>query len=586
MNSVLYKTKTITRFLPAALLFLFVMFFLYCFTDYIFFYQEKSSLFQVSFSFLKQHFERPGGFLVYLGKLQIAFYYYPLLGALLVSVEIFLIVWLISRIGKQLGAENFLFVPFLAGALLFYLQTNYQYQAINNLGFLVQLLLFIGLIHSKPKYQWWIVILLPVIYFMFGSYSYLLLGLSTIYFLYQKSWLKLALSWISLAVFFWIGKQLLFFYTTDSLLVFPFSVTAIGGKVVLFGFTALQLMFVPALAQIRLKAIERLKIRSIKLVNFSLYLILVLLAVAVFQNIDEKSKHYFQAEKLFCEQKYNELIRYNFNEPTTNKLTLFLNNLALAETGRLGDSFFKFRQSDDGSTLFFKWQNINQYIRLGGYYYYAIGVVNEAQRWAYEYTVIYGYTPETLKMLIKTELIKGNYKTAKKYISILDRSLFYKDDARHFRKFLNNDEAVWSDKELGQKKQQDTKLDFFIKSDTPWLNLLPVLDADSNNPIALQYELSWLMLQKDMKGIVNLLPAMENAGFKNIPKNVEEAVVTYKMLGVGEMPKLKRLQIDPQTEQRFQRYYQIYQQNQSNKRKAQIALREFADTYWYYVFFN
>ncbi|WP_319503056.1 DUF6057 family protein [uncultured Draconibacterium sp.] len=586
MNSFLHKAKTIIHFLPVALLFLFVTFFLYSFTDYIFFYQEKSSLFQVSFSFLKQHLDQPGGFLVYLGKLQIAFYYYPLVGALLMGVEIFLIVWLISQIGKQLGVENFLFVPFFAGAFLFYLQTNYQYQAINNLGFLVQLLLFLGFIHSKPKYQWWIVILLPVIYFLFGSYSYLLLGLSTIYFLYQKNWLKLALSWIGFVVFFWIGKEFLFFYTTDSLLVFPFSVTAIGGQVVLFGLAILLFLFVPVFAKIRIDLIERIKFRQFKLAGLSPYLILVLLAVAVFQNIDEKSKHYFHAEKLFYEQKYDELIRYNFNEPTSNKLTLFLNNVALAETGRLADSFFKFRQSDDGSTLFFKWQNINQYICLGGYYYYAIGVVNEAQRWAYEYTVINGYTPETLKMLIKTELIKGNYKTAEKYILILDRSLFYKDEARHFRNFLNNDAAVWSDKELGQKKQQDTKLDFFVKSDMPWLNLLPVLDADSKNPVALQYELSWLMLQKDMKGIVNLLPAMENAGLKKIPKNVEEAVVTYKLLRVGEMPELKRLQINPQTEQRFQRYYQIYQQNQSNKRQAQNALREFADTYWYYVFFN
>ncbi|WP_321344058.1 DUF6057 family protein [uncultured Draconibacterium sp.] len=586
MNSVLHKTKIINRFLPAGLLFLFATVFLYSFTDYIFFYQEKSSLFQVSFAFLKQHLDQPGGFLEYLGQLQSAFYYFPFVGAVIVSLEILLIVWLLSRIGKKLGAEQFLFMPFLIGALLFYLQINYQYQAINNLGILVQLLLFWGLIKSKPKYQWWIVFVLPIIYFLFGSFSYLLLGLSTIYFLQQKSWLKLALSWISLAVFFWIGKEYMFFYTTDSLLVFPFSTTVIGGQVVLFGLTVLLLLLIPVFAKIRIKAIERITIKKIKLAGFSPYLILLLLLIAAFQNIDEKSKHYFHAEKLFYEQKYDELIRYNFNEPTTNKLTLFLNNVALAETGRLGDSFFNFPQSNDGSTLFLKWQNIGQYLQFGGYYYYAIGVINEAQRWAYEYSVIYGYTPETLKMLIKTELIKGNYRTAEKYISILERSLFYKDDASYFRKFLNNDAAVLSDEELGRKKQQDTKLDFFVKSDTPWLNLLPVLNADPNNPVALQYELSWLMLQKDMKGIVELLPALENAGLKKIPKNVEEAVVTYKLLRVGEMPELKKLQIDPQTEQRFQRYYQIYQQNQANKRKAQIALRDFADTYWYYVFFN
>ncbi|WP_163323987.1 DUF6057 family protein [Draconibacterium mangrovi] len=586
MNSVPKKTKAITRFFPAVLLFLFATVFLYRFTDYIFFYQEKSSLFQTGFSFLQQHLERPGGFLEYLGKLQIAFYYYPLVGALIVSTQILLIVWLISGIGKKLGAENFLFAAFLMGALLFYLQTNYQYQAINNLGILVQLLLFVGLIQSKPKSEWRVVILLPVIYFLFGSFSILLLGITTVYFLLQKSWVKPALSWFCFAVFFWIGKEFLFFYTTESLLVFPFSVTTIGGQVVLFGLVILLLLFVPVFVRFRINLIERIKIRQLKLAMFSPYLILALLAVVAFQNIDEKSKHYFHAEKLFYEQKYDELIRYNYDDPTNNKLTLFLNNVALAETGRLADSFFKFRQSDDGSTLFLKWQNVNQFIRLGGYYYYAIGVINEAQRWAYEYKVIYGYTPETLKMLIKTELIKGNYRTAEKYITILDRSLFYKEDARNFRKFLNDDAAVWSDEELGKKKQQDSKLDFFVKSDMPWLNLLPVLDADSNNPMALQYELSWLMLQKDMKGIVELLPALENAGLKKIPKNVEEAVVTYKLLRVGEMPELKQLQIDPETEQRFQRYYQIYQQTRSNKRKAQIALREFADTYWYYVFFN
>ena len=586
MNSVLHKTKIINRFLTTALLFLFATVFLYSFTDYIFFYQEKSSLFQVSFSFLKQHLDQPGGFLEYLGQFQIAFYYYPLVGALIVSLEILLIVWLLARIGKKLGAEQFLFMPYLIGALLFYLQTNYQYQAINNLGILVQLFLFWGLIKSKPKYQWWIVIILPVMYFLFGSFCYLLLGLSSIYFLLQKSWLKLVLSWISIGIFFWIGKEYLFFYTTDSLLVFPFSVSAIGGQVVLFGLTGLILLFIPVFAKIRIKAIEQITIKKIKLAGFSPYLILLLLVIAAFQNIDEKSKHYFYAEKLFYEQKYDELIRYNFKDPTTNKLTVFLNNVALAETGSLGDSFFKFRQSSDGSTIFLKWQNIGQYLQFGGYYYYAIGIINEAQRWAYEYTVIYGYTPETLKMLIKTELIKGNYNTAEKYISILDRSLFYKDEASYFRKFLNDDAAVLSDKELGRKKQLDTKLDFFVKSDSPWLNLLPVLNADPNNPVALQYELSWLMLQKDMKGIVELLPALENAGLKKIPKNVEEAVVTYKLLRVGEMPELKKLQINPQTEQRFQRYYQIYQQNQANKRKAQIALRDFADTYWYYVFFK
>lgn len=586
MNESKNKLNRLIFILPYLIFLLLGTFYLFRFTNYILYYQEKSSLFLLTFSYLQEHLNQPGGFLIYLGEFQKALYYYPLFGAFLVMLEICLIIYILQKAGFALTQRRLYLFPFLIGALLFFLQTNYQYQAINNLGILVQLFLFTGVLISQPKFRWIAVIVLPLNYFFFGSFSYLFLGMLSVYFLSERRWVVTLLSWLSIGVFFWIGKEFLFYQTINSLFVFPFSITAIGGQDVLFLLLAMLLIFVPLLVKIRIKAIDSIKIREVKLFEFAPVFILLLLAVVVSQRIDEKSKHYFQAEKLFYEQKYDELIKFNSNEPTNNKITLFLNNVALAETGRLGDSFFKFRQSNDGSTLFLKWQNIGQYLRFGGYYYYAIGVLNEAQRWVYEYTVIYGYTPETLKLLIKTELIKGNYRTAEKYITILEQSLFYRTEAHKFRIFLYNDVAVLGDNELGRKKQLDTKLDFFVKSDEPWLNLLPVLDADSINPVALQYKLSWLMLQKDMNGIVKLLPALESAGLKKIPKNIEEAVVTYKLLRVGEMPDLQQLTINPQTEQRFQRYYQIYQQNQSNKRKAQIALREFADTYWYYVFFN
>ena len=51
-------------------------------------------------------------------------------------------------------------------------------------------------------------------------------------------------------------------------------------------------------------------------------------------------------------------------------------------------------------------------------------MINEANRWAYEYMVMRGNTPEGLNMLIKTELINGNYAVAEKFIYILDQSVF------------------------------------------------------------------------------------------------------------------------------------------------------------------
>ena len=50
--------------------------------------------------------------------------------------------------------------------------------------------------------------------------------------------------------------------------------------------------------------------------------------------------------------------------------------------------------------------------------------------------VMKGQSPEGLKMLIKTDLINGNYKVASAYISILKRTLFYRKDAKRFEKLL------------------------------------------------------------------------------------------------------------------------------------------------------
>jgi hypothetical protein len=274
---------------------------------------------------------------------------------------------------------------------------------------------------------------------------------------------------------------------------------------------------------------------------------------------------------MFYQQKYDELIRFNSQFPSTNILTAFLNNVALAETGRLSNSFFSFPPSPDGGTLFLKWEIIIEVLKRGGYFYYTVGMINEAQRWAYEYMVMQGNTPEALKMMIKTDLIKGKYKIAEKYISVLEKSIFYRKDALKFKELLFNDTAVSKHPELGVKQHLEPKVDFFIQTDNPAANLDLLIQADSTNVSAIEYRLAWLMLQKDMKGVIDLLPIMEKAGYTRIPNNVEEVVVSYKLLKIGEMPELHKLKINRITEQRFQQFYKIFQQNSGNKQLAQRA---------------
>lgn len=591
MNDKNQKSSLLLYYSPYVIFFLAGFFYFFWFTNYIFFYQEKSELFQTTFSFLKEKIAQPGGFLNYLDYVQTTLYYYPLIGSILVTAEIMAVMFLVAAIGKIITNHRVFVLSFLLGGALFFLQTHYQYRSFNTIGILVQLVFFYLTIRFiKDKTEWIPVVFFPLNYFLFGAFSIIFLVMY-IYWLIQKRekhwWIKIIGIIIWQGIFFYLAKEFLFFQTIKNLLIFPFSAIKTGEQVLVFFAVVLLTGMLPMLFHFRIKLSTRIKNKILPVLPYLPIALIVITGIISIGRIDKKNSHYFYVEKLFYQQKYKEIIAFNSEFPSNNILTGYLNNIALVETGLLDDKLFSFPQSADGGSLFLKWDLVTEVLRRGGYFYYTIGMINEAQRWAYEYMVMRGLTPEGLKMLIKTELINGNYKVAQKYISILKSTWFYKDEAQKYEELLFNTTAVNNDPELGRKKALKTRQDFFVLSDDPAANLDLIIEADSTNYAAIQYKLAWLLLQKDMKGIVQLLPVLEHCGVQEIPKNVEEAVVAYQQLKLGEIPGLERLRPKAETIQRFRQYYQLFQQNNSNKEQARRALaKDFGNTFWYYVFFS
>jgi len=577
--------------LPYLLFFLVTAGYFIWFAGYIFFYQGKLSLFVASGEFLREQLSQPGGFLQYVATFFTAFYRFEMAGAVILAIVLLLVVWFSVLIEKQIAERPVGFFPFLAGAGLVFLHSQYQFQPVNSLGILFQLMWFyVAIRFFRRKWKWLPVLLFPAWYFLTGGFAWLFLFMY-IFFLIAESgktrWLRVgALLLVSFLSFF-ISKEFLFFETTETLLQYPFSTMNAGMQVIEFSVLAALIALFPLLFKIKFQFFKRLGAGKINWYQLSPVIVVLLLAGVLTQRIDRKNSHYFHVEKLFYARKFDEIIAFNHTFPTTNKLTLFLNNIALAETGQLTERMFEFPQSADGETLFLKWETMGEVLRRGGHFYYTVGLVNEAQRWAYEYKVMRGYTPEGLKMLIKTELINGNYKVAAKYIEILSQSLFYRKDAREFRKLLFNDEAVLAHSELGQKKRLKPKKDFFVLSDVPAANLEPLLKADSTNVFAVEYQFAWLLLQKDVQAVTAHLPLLEKAGYDHIPRHIDEAATGFKLLNMGEFPQLDYLRTTAETEQRFRQYYQVFQQNSNSREQAQRALfPQFSDTFWYYLFFN
>jgi hypothetical protein len=561
------------------------------FVDYILFYQEKSSLFIFSCDFLIENLRQPGGFLIWLGELLSTFFYYPLAGALIIATILTLIVTIVTIIIRILTGKNSIIVPFIIGAALFYLQTDYRFLIYNGLGLLLQLAFFYITIRYLTSLKGWIpVIITPLWYFATGGFAWIFSILLTFYFVFdkeKKGWTKIVALWFLNLLIFYLSKDYIFFQTGKTLLTFPFTELNTGSQTKLFLSVSGILSLLPVIAGIKINIPWKFRISHLAEGIIATSLVIIILSIIGVKRFDKKTSQYFHVEKLFYQNRFDEVIAYNTANPPTNSLTIFLNNIALSEKNKLNDLLFSFPQSPDGKTLFLKWEIVGEILKRGGYFYYFTGMVNEAHRWAFENMVMKGHSPEGLKILIRTELINGNYKVASRYISLLKKTAFYKKDAIVFKKLLFNDIAISADPELGEKRRNRLKTDFFSITDDPYVNIERILATDSLNRKAFEYRLAFMLLKKDYRGIANELPKFTTLGYTKLPVNIEEAAVALSVFNNGKLPDLGIIQINNNTELRWNQFLTIFQQYGTDPKAAEPALRkQFGNTFWYYAFYR
>ncbi|MFZ0280948.1 MAG: DUF6057 family protein [Bacteroidales bacterium] len=588
MNQVKQTKNPFPDLLPYLVLFILMFLYFGFFADYAAYYQEQTSLFVFSHEYLAEHFHQPGSPLIYLSNFITTFFHIPFTGAVLVSVIIFLVVFFISKIINFLAGRKQVLIPFLFGATLFYFHTNYQYLLYNSAGLLLQLVFFYLTIRYLKG--WLPVIIIPFWYFLTGAFAWIFLLMFTLHIVtrtLRKDWLKLIVLWLIMSVIIFVLKEYFLFQSAGTLLTYPFSDNGAGFQLKILALYVILIAILPLIARIKIKLFRTIKIPGIlKKPGPSFIILLVLLSISILR-FDKKTRQYFSVEKLFCQGRYNEVVDYTKRNPPNNILTIYLNNIALCETGRLNDQLFNLRQDPEGQTLFLKWEMSGEILRRGGYFYYAVGVINEAQRWAYENMIMNGLTPEDLKMLIRTEIINGNYEIASKYISIQKKTLFYREEAKRYEKLLFNDQAVDSDPVLGLKRKEKINHDYFSITDDPYINVERILSYDSLNRKAFEYKLAFMLLKKDYLGIAAQLEGLGKYGFKRMPIHIEEAAEAYKTLNLGPMAGQGTLAPNPQTAQRFNQFLQTFQQYGNNLKSAEPALRQkFGNTFWYYAFYR
>ena len=279
---------------------------------------------------------------------------------------------------------------------------------------------------------------------------------------------------------------------------------------------------------------------------------------------------------------WDEVIRLNEKSPSENLLSQYFYNTALSEKGLLCDRLFTVGQNFGTRSLILPWGD--QHLERGAYFFYSAGLTKEAHRWAYEEMVVYGLRPHNLMMLIKTSIIDENHRMAEKYINILRKTAFYRDEAQKYEIMLKDKEI--SDSEMASIARVKPLKDFFVYMDAPEDNLLMLYESNPANKRAFEYMTSWLLLEKDIETVLSNIHILRDLGYTRLPRYVEEAVMIYYN-SQKTFPEMSGFTVSRATLTRFEQYFSTFVTARNNPATLQKTMKEkFGDTFWYYFHFQ
>ena len=283
--------------------------------------------------------------------------------------------------------------------------------------------------------------------------------------------------------------------------------------------------------------------------------------------------------------RWNDVIKYAEKKPPRNNLSLAMLDLSLAKTGTMGDRMFNFEQNGiDGLFLHFA----KEYVApmMGSEIFYQLGLVNASQEYSFESTETtpaLNKTVRSVKRLAETNLINGHYEVARKYLKLLDKTIFYRKWAHKTEKYLYNEDLINSDPDWGDKRKMLIKKDFFFKVENMEGALNMLLKENPRNNMAYQYLMAFYLINKDLGNFMNRVPMMNDLGYTRIPVGYQEAIMYVIGLTTDNPLKNVPYQISNDTKLRMQAYANIYT---SRKDAQEILRKSYSGTYWYYFHYK
>ena len=209
---------------------------------------------------------------------------------------------------------------------------------------------------------------------------------------------------------------------------------------------------------------------------------------------------------------WNGIIAKAEQQTPDKPMSVSATNLALAMTNQLGERAFEFYQRGSQGLLP-PFERNYATTQLTGEIYFHLGLVNTAQRLAFEAMEAisnYNKSGRALKRLVETNVINGQYKVAEKYIKILEKTIFYRRWAERMRAMLGDEKAINAHPLYDTLRQYRLQEDFLF-SDTELDKICGQLFMHNHqNQMAAQYLLMLPILDRDMPRFMQYVQVVQN----------------------------------------------------------------------------
>ena len=241
--------------------------------------------------------------------------------------------------------------------------------------------------------------------------------------------------------------------------------------------------------------------------HISYFSFLILMACLVWKNANFKAEKVMQYDFMARYQQWNRILETVNAEKPNNQIGVTVQNLALAMHGMLLEQMANYNQNGIAGLLPDVKEDATSPLPTAEAFY-QLGMINVAQRTVFEAQeaiLDFQKSGRCYKRLAQTNLINGQYAVARKYLSALQKTLFYRDWANETLLLLGDEEAIARHPEYGRLRQSAYTEDFYFSDHVTPEMLKSLYYRNKDNRLAYQYLLAYYMLTGDREGYNNFI---------------------------------------------------------------------------------